>query len=308
MLVEVQRMSIEMPDGPLANDGHRRLPEIPSRAPWLVKGTLWASRLRHLSADMALEAFRERLYGRHERRYLDQVRAGHDVCWAEDFDPEPLVTIRVATYSVGALLVERALRSALAQTYRNVEVLVIGDNCDVATAAAAAGAAAEDARVRFINLPRRGLYPEQPSHRWMVAGAHPMNVGLALARGAWIAPLDDDDEFTPDHVESLLAAAVTQRVELIYSRAAMQRPDGGWWITQGPPLRHGHISHGSVLYSTRLGFFQHSNTSWMLREPGDWNLWKRMQRAGVKIGFLDDVTYAHYEHATADPASSARTS
>ncbi len=31
-----------------------------------------------------------------------------------------------------------------------------------------------------------------------------------------------------------------------------------------------------------------------MREPSDWNLWKRMDRIGVKMGFCDHLTYIHY--------------
>jgi hypothetical protein len=57
----------------------------------------------------------------------------------------------------------------------------------------------------------------------------------------------------------------------------------------------GQISHGSVLYAAGLRFLRHSNTSWKLHgQPSDWNLWNRMKRIGVKIGFLHHVTYKHY--------------
>jgi hypothetical protein len=32
-------------------------------------------------------------------------------------------------------------------------------------------------------------------------------------------------------------------------------------------------------------------------QPADWDMWWRMQRAGVKMGFLDRVTYVHYAEA-----------
>jgi glycosyltransferase involved in cell wall biosynthesis len=134
-------------------------------------------------------------------------------------------------------------------------------------------------------------------HRWMVAGAVPMNVGLALARGAWIAPCDDDDELSPDHVEVLLGAARARRLEMVYSKARRETAPGAWGVVGSEPLRHGRITHGSVLYSLGLRFMRHGATSWKLNEPSDWNLWKRMRRIGVRIGFLDRVTYTHYLEA-----------
>lgn len=239
------------------------------------------------------EVVRERMALIQERHLLEQVRAGRDICWLEDEnEDEPLVTIRIATYNRGSIVAERAIRSAIEQSYERLEVLVIGDSCDEATASAVRGV--RDPRVRFINLPQRGLYPADPKKRWMVAGATPMNVALTLARGAWIAPCDDDDELTDDHVDVLLREAKARRLEMVYSRAAMEAEPGVWTEVGRPPLRHGHVTHGSVMYSLGLRFIRHSETSWRLHEPADWNLWRRMRQVGVRIGFVDHLTYRHY--------------
>ena len=80
---------------------------------------------------------------------------------------------------------------AFAQTHTSIEVVVVGDRCDAATEAAVRSV--DDPRVRFENLAERGRYPADPQFRWMVAGSTPMNRALDLARGDWIAPLDDQD-------------------------------------------------------------------------------------------------------------------
>jgi len=240
-----------------------------------------------------VEAVRETAAAVEERRLLHAVRDGRDVCWLEDeHDINPLVTIRIATYDRGQMVVDRAIASALAQTYSNIEVLVVGDACDEATEHAVRSVA--DPRVRFVNLGQRGIYPADPMDRWRVAGTAPMNAALGLARGAWIAPCDDDDELTRDHVEVLLRHAKANRLEMVWSQAAMEVSPGQWACVGTQPLQANQISHGSVLYSLGLRFFQHSNTSWKLDEPGDWNLWRRMSAAGVRTGFLEEITYRHY--------------
>jgi glycosyltransferase involved in cell wall biosynthesis len=253
-----------------------------------------ADRLRHrLHPAGAAELVREHAEGLEERRQLRVARAGRDVCWTEDDgNSTPLVTVRIATYNRGPLVAERAIASALNQSYTNLEVLVVGDACDAITAEAVMSVG--DPRVRFVNLPRRGVYPTRPLDLWRVGGVHPMNTALALARGDWIAPCDDDDELTPTHVEELLEFAKTTRREMVYSKAMLAEANGQWRMTGQEPLREGGISHGSVLYSAGLRFFRHSETCWKLAEPADWNMWKRMRRAGVSIGFLDRVTYLHY--------------
>jgi glycosyltransferase involved in cell wall biosynthesis len=251
-------------------------------------------RVSAASIDAELERVREWLELREERRLLNQVRAGHDVCWWETPEVEPLVTVRIATFRRRDLLLERALPSVLGQTYERLEVLVIGDATDDGTQDAVRGL--RDGRVRFINLPRRGLYPTSQAARWFVSGSHPMNVGNALARGAWIAPLDDDDAFTSDHVAALLAHAQSKRAEFVYSKAI--RELGGEWAEVGSePLQAGEITNGSVLHASVLEFFRYSSTCWRMNEPHDWNLWRRMSEAGVRISFLDEVTLRYFDPA-----------
>jgi glycosyltransferase involved in cell wall biosynthesis len=187
------------------------------------------------------------------------------------------------------------MASALRQTYEHLEVLVVGDHCDPATEAAVLGV--KDPRVRFVNLAERGVYPTDPYRRWMVAGAAPMNAALAIAQGAWIAPCDDDDELTDDHVEVLLATARQRRLEFVWSKARMEIESGEWREAGGPDLARDGTTHGSVFYASQLRFFRYNDNAWMLGQPGDWNMWQRMQRAGVRMGFVDQVTYVHYLEA-----------
>lgn len=238
------------------------------------------------------EVMREQFEEPEERRALERARGSNELCWEADDEPEPLVTVRIATYNRGDLLVQRAINSVRRQTYKRLEILVVGDRCDEATAAAASRV--RDDRLRFLNLAFRGDYPFDRIRQWMVAGASPMNAALMLANGKWIAPCDDDDEFTPDHVERLLQHARASRFEFVWSKAQMETTQGVWAVIGSPVVRPAGFCHGTVIYSSRLRNFRHSTTSWILNEPSDWNLWKRMRRAGVRMGFLPEVTYRHY--------------
>jgi hypothetical protein len=252
------------------------------------------ARAADVSLDGELERLREWVEAREERRLLSVARAGRDVCWVDEGVAEPLVTVRIATYNRADLLMERSLPSVLAQTYPRLEVLVVGDHTDAATDRAMASV--RDPRVRYVNLPARGVYPADPSLRWLVAGSAPMNAGITLASGTWLAPCDDDDEFTPDHVEVLLSFARERRLEMAYGVASFETPDGSSVVGSWPPVA-GSVSHGAALYTAGLRFLRYSGTSWKLPEPFDWNLWKRMVRIGVRMGFVDRVVFTHHETA-----------
>jgi glycosyltransferase involved in cell wall biosynthesis len=205
---------------------------------------------------------------------------------------KPLVSVLVCTYNKSWELTTRAIPSVLRQTYDNFEIIVVGDHCTDDTEQQLARF--NDGRIHFYNLPQRGEYPSSPHRLWQVAGTVPRNKAIALCSGEWIAPLDDDDEFTEDHIDVLLNWALKYDYELVYGAVKMIQEDNRFHLTGCYPLAHGCISHLSVLYDAKLSFFKYDTESWKYDEPSDWNLWRRMNEAGVRIGFLDQLVGIHY--------------
>jgi len=108
----------------------------------------------------------------------------------------PLVSIIVPTRLRNHLL-GRAVRSLIAQTHQDFEILVIDDNPPEARVSNDASLAP------LLEHPRvRVLTHAQPRN-----AAAARNVGLQAARGEWITYLDDDDAYQPAKVERQLAEA-----------------------------------------------------------------------------------------------------
>ena len=149
---------------------------IRSRSPLVAQLAL----LRHAGRPGALsELFYELGSVPRDRRRLSEARNGRDVCWLEaPVESEPLVTVRIATKDRPGLLVERALASALNQTYERIEILIVGDHCDERTQDALS--LVSDPRIRYINLGRQGDYPTEPTRRWQVAGSSHPAIGSHL--------------------------------------------------------------------------------------------------------------------------------
>lgn len=200
----------------------------------------------------------------------------------------PLVTVRIATYNRADALVNTAIRSVLNQTYQNFEIIIVGDACTDDTEKKIREL--NDDRIQFINLPNRNIYPEDKTKRWLVAGSPGMNLGAYLARGEWIAPLDDDDEFTPDHIEKLLSVALKNKSELVYGALEQDNLDDNSTRTiwSDPPVFEGFSFQGAM-YMKLLNFFQYDQQSWVVDEPGDWNLCRRMLLSGVYYSSTQDV-------------------
>jgi hypothetical protein len=124
---------------------------------------------------------------RHRRRDLPVVPARP----VEGAAPE--VTVVIATYNRPNVL-RYAIESVLAQTVRDWELIVIGDACTDDTAEVVAGY--RDPRISFVNLERN-----------IGDQSGPNSVGAGVARGRYLAWLNHDDLWFPDHLETTLAIA-----------------------------------------------------------------------------------------------------
>jgi hypothetical protein len=208
-------------------------------------------------------------------------------------DPDPLVSVVIPTYDRYDLLATRSVPSVLNGTYQNVEVVIVGD----ATAPEAEDVVRDigDERVSYYNLPFRGPYPDDPVTLWYVAGTPPYNEAVARARGAWIAPLDDDDAFTPDHIERLLGVARERRAEIVYGLLRCLMNDGSQFnLGQFPPIR-GHWGMQGVLHHAGLRMFEQELADGLFGAPGDWQWCRRLMRAGARFAMLEEVVVDHYE-------------
>jgi hypothetical protein len=225
------------------------------------------------------------------RRRLEALRTRPD--YNEPFDIEdPLVSVLVPTYSNASRLADRCLPSILAESHGNLEVVVVGDAAlqpvvDVMKAI-------DDPRVRFVNLPMRGVYPEDPEARWLVAGAAPANEAMRLARGHWFCFMDDDDAFTPGRLETLLAEARAKRVELVYGRIRRVAPDEPDQMLCSFPPRPYDWGYQAALFHSGIRFFEFEIVEALFGLPADWGWIRRIMRAGVRMAMINDTVTDYY--------------
>ncbi len=119
--------------------------------------------------------------------------------------PPPLVSVVIPTRN-RAVLVERAVRSALTQSLGEIEIVVVIDGPDPETNEALRGLS--DERLRILHLDES------------VGGSEARNIGVRFARGKWIALLDDDDEWLPDKLAKQwkLGESMISRYAFVASR------------------------------------------------------------------------------------------
>lgn len=258
------------------------------------------SRLQAVEAQLdELRELLARAYEETPRRAAELMRARRHADYAEAYAERPLVSVRIGVYRPGPLLFERALPSVLAQTYGDWELILVSDGRDEETMLRVAELG--DERVRFVQRPRNGPYPDEPAKRWRVAGVHPFNQGVAEARGAWIAPLDQDDEWLPEHLEVLLRAARRTGAEVVYGAARVMLEDGAeTWFGSWPPAL-GEFGFQAAIYHAHLAEFCYDVNAHLLDEPADWNLARRMLEAGVNFEFVEQIVSSYWPTPGQEP-------
>lgn len=212
---------------------------------------------------------------------------------------EPLVSVRIATYERTEQLMDVAIASVLDQTYERWELVIVNDGPNERTRRAVESL--RDRRIRYSELPERGQYPDGQRSRWLVAGTDPANMATELAEGEWVAHLDDDDRFSADHIEKLLGVAWDNEAELAYGALEQaNRITGDTRIIWSDPPQVNEFSFQGSIYLTGLRFLGYEPWAWILDEPADWNLIRRMKLAGVRmaatadtVGYIDMVPYTH---------------
>jgi glycosyltransferase involved in cell wall biosynthesis len=111
-------------------------------------------------------------------------------------------------------LIARAVQSALNQTFRSIEVIVVVDGPDEKTVQTLS--LIEDSRLCVVSLQESVGAPEA------------RNVGVRRAHGHWVAFLDDDDEWLPTKLERQIEAARASRWKdpLVSCRLVAKMPEG----------------------------------------------------------------------------------
>ena len=120
-----------------------------------------------------------------------------------------LVSVIIPTYS-RATYITRAIDSVLNQTYKNIELIIVDDNGQGTPSQIATSKTIE----RYNNTNIHYIIHEKNRN-----GSAARNTGIRNSRGAFVAFLDDDDEFVPEKIEKQVETLVSKPNEYgaIYS-------------------------------------------------------------------------------------------
>lgn len=203
-----------------------------------------------------------------------------------DSNSSPAVSVVVCTYNRPRSL-RRALNSVLAQSLRDFEIIIIDDGSD----APVQFSANQINLIRIIRTVHRGIGAARAE-------------ALAVARGAFIAYCDDDDEWKPDHLHILLSFLTDNpNVDLVYSDSEWKHPTQPPTVPYSIDYEAALLAQGNYIFATDVlhranaardvGGFDPS-----LQAYEDWDLWLRMSRTHV-LRHIPIVTASHFWHEKA---------
>jgi glycosyltransferase involved in cell wall biosynthesis/predicted SAM-dependent methyltransferase/tetratricopeptide (TPR) repeat protein len=200
----------------------------------------------------------------------------------------PLVSVIISTFNRPEQLAE-AVRSVLNQTFANFEIVVINDaGCDI--------------EPTLAQLNSQKIVCLRHDTNQGVAAAR--NTGLRSVRGKYIAYLDDDDVYYPEHLQTLVDYLTTRPGTVAYTNACCSQQDliNGQWKVQKRDVPYSHDwSNDRVLVENfvptlcfmharacleKAGYFDET-----LKRHEDWDLWIRLSR---------HYTFAHIPQVTCE--------
>ena len=198
-----------------------------------------------------------------------------------------LVSIVITTYKRNKLL-RRALLSAVNQSYRNIEIIIVDDSPD---------GEAKDVFDSFTSVIEIKYFQSHGK-----GGNAARNLGIQSAVGNYIALLDDDDEFVVDKIEFELNFLNDSRYKWCYGAAEIVH-DKGSFIRQ--PKYRPFVNYLLGVYCQfsppmtliqrecfeNVGLFDESMPALQ-----DWEMWYRISKKYPVITHLKVVCKIHTEH------------
>jgi len=188
-------------------------------------------------------------------------------------------------------MLKRAIESVIAQTFKEWELIIVSDGDETALDTVKQFS---DPRIVYIMLPRR----------YRDTGSTPKNIGIILSHADFIAYLDDDNIYNPNHLETLYNLIQEKKVDFVYCSTELRNqsdPNVIVGIRNEPAPGYGAIDTSEVLHKKELiwKFGLWKNTDYTDVYPWgelsgnygtDWNLFSRWLEGKATWAHSNKVT------------------
>lgn len=212
---------------------------------------------------------------------IDTLKSVQDLL-KNELSSQPLVSVVIPTYNREKVVLT-AVDSALNQSYRNLEVIVIDDG------------STDNTREALAKYGDRIRYYYQSNQGVSAARNHAINV----ANGKYIAFLDSDDEWFPNKIEKQIEYLEANPDLSFVACLSMKekRTYSGYEDHAGQFLRfiREPFTQNMTRYVARRECFQQFGLfDTKMQGPEDWEMWLRLLKNGCRFGYVPEVlmTYA----------------
>ncbi len=201
----------------------------------------------------------------------------------------PLVSVIIPTYN-RKLYVLGAIESALNQTYKNIEIVVI-DDCSK-----------DNTFELILNLQKKHHQITAIRIEVNLGPAGTANAGINIAKGKYIAILDDDDTWSDEKkLEKQVAFLEKNKDYVLCGGGVIKRDKRGVEIVRYLPIEsdlnirkailiNNVFAHSTVLYSKK-SFLEVGGYQKNLKYFADWDLWLKLGTVGKFYNFQDFFDY-----------------
>lgn len=200
----------------------------------------------------------------------------------------PLISVAMPVYN-GGIYLSKAIDSILSQSFSNFELIIINDGSTDDSLVVLQGYEKRDRRIRLISRENRNLVST-------------LNEIVDLARGKWIARMDQDDISLPNRFERQLAWLEQTGADICGSWAKLfgtrdtrilkhAQTDAAIKVEMlfGTPF-----AHPTVMMKTEYVKQLRYDKAWEKCE--DYDLWERAACAGWKMGNVPEVLLLYRQH------------
>ncbi|MDE6031073.1 MAG: glycosyltransferase [Oscillospiraceae bacterium] len=125
---------------------------------------------------------------------------------------KPLISVIVPMYNCEKYIA-KCIESLSAQTYDNLEIIIVDDGSEDRSGEICRELASEDKRIKFIRQDNGGISSAR-------------NKGFNCASGEWVSFCDSDDHFEPDMLDYLLSAAMKHNADIVQCGVIMEYGNG----------------------------------------------------------------------------------
>ncbi len=198
---------------------------------------------------------------------------------------QPLISIIVTAYNY-ADFIEQAVESAIKQTYKNTEIIIINDGSSDDT----------DERISKYST-YKNIVIVSRENKGVI---YTRNEGVRLARGEFVMQLDADDYLERTYVEKCVKKAIDESLDIVYTQVhVFGRADfnSEYIDFDLEKLKHDNYIHATSLVRKKV--LDQAPYDTYLDKLGyeDWDLFLNLCLDGVKAGLVNEPLLNYRKHS-----------